>query len=126
MEEEKKEFVMTKKQAQTLIEMLNASTRKGYAYFNDCVVKAFLYMKDNVDKKIDFYSKTKMKGVSKEAQDEIVRILNSIKDMITTQCDIVYNKDNAKIFNQEPFTVEDYMKGKHLGYGFSIYFDGNL
>ncbi len=124
--EEKKEYVMTKKEAQTFLETSQKIAHRTTAYFNDCVVKAFLYMKDSIDKDIDFYSKTKIKGVSKEAQDEIVRILNSIKNMIATQCDIVFNKENAKTFNYEPFTVEDLMNGKHLGFGFGAYFNGEL
>lgn len=124
MSDENKKCVMTKKQAEELLKMGEEIRNRESAYFRDLTAKAFLYMKDNVEKEIEAYSK--MKGFQKESHDEILRILNSVKEMIANQCDIVFNRENAEAFKENKLTAEMLMSGEFAKYASVFGFNGVL
>lgn len=72
------------------------------------------------ENEIEFYSNNKMKGVPKEAQEEIVRIINSWKVAVENEFDIITNGSLAKCF-QPQLTLKGIKDGSYLG-GFNAGF----
>lgn len=108
---------MTKKEALKMYKMVMDIVQTQHAYFFDSTYKAFLALKKKAENDIEFYSKTNIKGVSNEAQEEIVRILESYKRVIEREFEIIMHRDHADCLKPQ-YTLEMIENGDIFKGGF--------
>lgn len=108
---------MTNKEAKELYNMLSSKSFATLQYYVDSTRKSFLLLKKKAENQLEFYKNHRLKGISQEAQEEIIRIINSWQLAIDTELDIITNGANAKCFKTN-LSIDNIKSGEYFKGGF--------